>query len=58
MGLVYFDKTTFAYLINPVAPRQTTQLIKPTLNSVHACFFYLYSIANMCLSLCSSGFSL
>lgn len=58
MGLVYFDKRAFAYLINPVAPRQTTQFITPALNSVHACLSYLESNANTCLSLCSSGFSL
>lgn len=58
MGLVYFDKRAFTYLINPVAPTQTIQFIKPTANTVNPELCYLESNANMCLSLCSTGFSL
>lgn len=58
MGLVYFDKRAFAYLINPVAPWQTTQFIMPVPNCLYARLSYLELNANTCLSLCSAGFSL
>lgn len=58
MGLVYFDKRAFAYLINPVAPWQTTQFIMPVPNCLYAWLSYLELNANTCLSLCSAGFSL
>lgn len=51
MGLVYFDKRAFAYHINPVAPRQTTQFITPAPDSVHAWLSFLESNANMYFSL-------